>query len=228
MNVNLIDPSRLNTNYKRHPLSAVYGDLPADELKALAESIDKMGMQYDIHLYDGMIIDGWNRYQACKMVNYPPFFRELNMPEDALVDWVAARNVHRRHLTAEDRAEAVLKCVTMLKHGTNRFEAKKVESPDGLSTKSAPVVTIKQAAKMAKVGVNTMKRAKAKLEKSVEPQADPKPAPKPAPKPKAGPGVELQAEWEKGATAFRKLVIKYVKAGGDAHPVINALADLVG
>jgi hypothetical protein len=52
--------------YIQHPLSAVYPPLSASEFQSLKDSIDNIGVQNPITLYQGQIIDGWHRYCAAK------------------------------------------------------------------------------------------------------------------------------------------------------------------
>ncbi len=84
--------------YVQHPLSAAFPAMSAAEFQALKDSIENIGIQNAITLYEGMVIDGWHRYTASQ---------ELGMccPESELgdvdpVDFVKAQNKERRHLTA--------------------------------------------------------------------------------------------------------------------------------
>ncbi len=50
-----------------HPSAAVFPMLPPDELAELAESIKENGLQNPIVMQRGVLIDGRNRYAACKL-----------------------------------------------------------------------------------------------------------------------------------------------------------------
>lgn len=48
--------------YQRHPLSALLPALTADEIEGLRTSIVALGVIDPITLYEGQVLDGWNRY----------------------------------------------------------------------------------------------------------------------------------------------------------------------
>lgn len=92
-------------NYKQHPLSAAFPAMQDDEFQSLVDSIDSIGVQNPITLFEGMVLDGWHRYQAANQVN-------IDCPTVALgdvdpQDFVIAQNKARRNLTASQRAIAV-------------------------------------------------------------------------------------------------------------------------
>ena len=47
---------------ERHPLSALLPNLTAEEIGGLRESISALGVMDPITIYEGMVLDGWNRY----------------------------------------------------------------------------------------------------------------------------------------------------------------------
>lgn len=93
---------------ERHPLSAAWTDMPEKERAALREDIRKRGVLEPITLLDGKVLDGWHRYTAAREID-PGF----EVPTVELADrdpahYVISRNLHRRHLTAAQRAVCVL------------------------------------------------------------------------------------------------------------------------
>ena len=87
---------------KQHPLSAIFPAMPPDELLALSKDIKKNGLQQAVYMYEGMVIDGWHRVQACKMAGVQ--VREEKYSGSDPVGFVRSRNWHRRHMTASQRA----------------------------------------------------------------------------------------------------------------------------
>ena len=136
-------------SFKQHPLSAAFPPMQADEYQALFDSIVEIGMQNPITIYEGQVLDGWNRYTVvldCGM-DCPT----VELGDIDPVDFVKSQNLHRRHLTGSQRAAAVVACSTW--HSAHR-EKKSVPGTD-LSK------TDEQMAKEAGVSVSTVGHAKA-------------------------------------------------------------------
>src|SRR5262245_50145625 len=92
---------------KAHPISQILPEINTADLQALAENIATEGQKEDIVLYEGQILDGRSRFAACKLKKLEPRTREFGSRktdgEDPL-RFVVSENVHRRHLTDEQRA----------------------------------------------------------------------------------------------------------------------------
>jgi hypothetical protein len=90
---------------KRHPLSAEYPDLTGPAAERMLEGLKKHGILNDrrIVLHDGMVLDGWQFYQACIAANVKPETR--NAPRGMTPEeYVELANDTRRHETQETRA----------------------------------------------------------------------------------------------------------------------------
>lgn len=87
----------------RHPLSALFSalDLSEEALHNLAESIQEQGLLQPIVVLEGQVLDGWNRYQACRLAGIPATTQEFD-GSDAW-GYVQAANLHRRHVTPPQR-----------------------------------------------------------------------------------------------------------------------------
>tara|TARA_R110000822_G_scaffold187831_2_gene327042 strand:+ start:74 stop:967 length:894 start_codon:yes stop_codon:yes gene_type:complete len=69
--------------YDRHELSALDGDMSADDFKMLIDSIDINGVLEPVMFWEGKILDGWHRYLACqelKIVNFRKMEYDGNDP----------------------------------------------------------------------------------------------------------------------------------------------------
>lgn len=88
-----------------HPYAARYPLLGAPELQALTDDIRERGQHEPIVMLDGVLIDGRNRWLACTRAGVEPKTREYDEATDGEVEnFIDSCNLHRRHLTAEQRA----------------------------------------------------------------------------------------------------------------------------
>ena len=100
---------------ERHPLSALWGDMPSDELAAMRESVQDHGFTDPvIWTYDGSVLDGWHRYTIANLLSLDLSVREYDGDP---VQWVISKNLHRRHLTAVQRSSCTSACIDWAKQG---------------------------------------------------------------------------------------------------------------
>jgi ParB-like chromosome segregation protein Spo0J len=86
-----------------HPAAHLFPMLPDSVLADLAADIAANGLREPIVLWEGQVIDGRNRMTACQRAGVPPTFTTLLHCPDP-VAYVLSANLHRRHLTDDDRA----------------------------------------------------------------------------------------------------------------------------
>jgi hypothetical protein len=134
---------------KRHPLSAAFPNMPEDDFGALVADIKANGLQQHGWTYEGQILDGWHRYQACEEAGVKFRYEEYRGSDP--VAFVKSRNLERRHLTASQKAAAVVAC-----HAWKPLGANQRGSAPGAEAHSA-----KALAKEAGVGTRTIEQAKA-------------------------------------------------------------------
>lgn len=126
-------------NLQQHPLSAAFPRMSADEFQNLRDSIDNNGVLNPITLFDGMVLDGWNRYSAANEVGMPCPSVELGDVDPQ--DFVIAQNKDRRHITMAQLAMAA-------------NEVYKWRGAGRLNTNSALSAELKQSEVSAKTGVS--------------------------------------------------------------------------
>jgi ParB-like chromosome segregation protein Spo0J len=100
-------------NAEFHPLAQLFPMMDETELGELADSIRERGIMAAIVTLEGKILDGRNRYLACKMAGVEPRVREY-VGNDPL-GYVVAANLTRRHLTTSQRAAIAVKLVELTK-----------------------------------------------------------------------------------------------------------------
>jgi hypothetical protein len=95
-------------NGEIHPVADLFPMLPEDELRDLAEDIKIRGQLQPIVLdSDGRILDGRNRYQACKLAGVEPEFDTYD--GDDPDGYALAVNVARRHMSKGQKAIVIAK-----------------------------------------------------------------------------------------------------------------------
>lgn len=99
---------------KAHPAAELFPMMPDDELDALAEDIKVHGLNQPVVLHEGSILDGRNRSEACRRAGVDPKTVQWRDPGCGPVAWVISQNMHRRHLTAGQKAMLALEVEPML------------------------------------------------------------------------------------------------------------------
>jgi ParB-like chromosome segregation protein Spo0J len=104
----------MGDDFETHPAADLFPMPTEAELQALAEDIKKHGQREPIVLLDGKILDGRSRYRACQLAGVEPEYHwttGARFPDP--VAYVLSRNLHRRHLTAEQKAAIVIEAATL-------------------------------------------------------------------------------------------------------------------
>jgi len=134
-----------------HPVADIFPMLPPDELQRLADSISAHGLREPIVLLDNMILDGRNRYAACKLAGITPDFIEFD--GDDAFDFVIDKNLERRHLNESQRAVVAAKIANMPLGGAVYRSANLPIDPGRVSQE--------QAAEMLNVSPRSIRNVKA-------------------------------------------------------------------
>lgn len=95
------------------PEANLFPLLEGEEFDELVKDIRENGQHYPIVVHkDGGIIDGRNRYRACMKAGVEPKFTFWD-GEGSLTAYVISLNLHRRHLTASQKAMAAAEAKPM-------------------------------------------------------------------------------------------------------------------
>ena len=106
------DVSETWKKYKPHPFSERFPLMADDELHQLRNDIREHGLNEKIIIYNGMILDGRNRDLACRLAGVKPQYREIDFGSEAEAKaYVISANVHRRHLTPEQRRDLIVEVI---------------------------------------------------------------------------------------------------------------------
>ena len=128
-----------NQEPKFHPLANIFPLMEGEEFDALVADIKANGLREGIVLYENMILDGRNRYRACEAAGVQPEYPIISITDP--VAYVISANLHRRHLTAQQKRELIAKLI-----------------------KAAPEKSDRQIAETAKASPTTVGTVRAKME----------------------------------------------------------------
>lgn len=139
--------------YSQHPLSSAFPAMSAEEFTALKDSIGINGVLNPITIFEDMVIDGWHRYTAATEsgVDCPSVVMDDSIDP---IDFVKAQNENRRHLTASQRAAAIVSIYQWVPNGANQH------AKGGVEPGSYPPKTNAELASIAKVSTKTIQQAK--------------------------------------------------------------------
>ena len=137
-----------------HPIANIFPMMSDEELSELAESIESNGLRVPILLHEGKILDGRNRYQACESSGVKPEYTEFEGNDP--LGYVLSLNLHRRHLTASQRAALAAEIANMTQgDGTHKSNLKQ-----GRSAKISEATSQAEAAEKLDVSPAYIREAK--------------------------------------------------------------------
>jgi ParB-like chromosome segregation protein Spo0J len=98
---------------KTHPLAELLPPMTEEEYAGLRADVRvRRGLLDPIILYEGQVLDGRHRYRACIELGIQPVTCEWDRKGSPL-DFIIAKNLHRRHLTVGQRAMLADEIATM-------------------------------------------------------------------------------------------------------------------
>jgi len=97
-----------------HPFADLFPMMNAGEFEALQADIKANGLVHPIVLQGGLILDGRNRYRACRALRIKPKFKAFG--GDNPLAYVISANLQRRHLSESQRAMVAAKIANMPSH----------------------------------------------------------------------------------------------------------------
>jgi hypothetical protein len=131
-----------------HPLAELFPLLEGEEFEALVNDIKSNGLHQPIVLFEGRILDGRNRYRACKRARIEPIFKSYK--GKAPLEFVISLNLKRRHLNESQRAFVASKIANLPRGGQSEVSA---------NLPISPRVTQAAAAAMLNVSVRSLRSA---------------------------------------------------------------------
>ena len=93
-----------------HPVALILPPMSDEEFKEFKEDLTGNGLLEPIVIFEDMVLDGRNRYNACKELGIDIYAVKWQGGMDP-VEYVVSKNIHRRHLTPGQRALSAAKAI---------------------------------------------------------------------------------------------------------------------
>jgi len=137
--------------YAFHPLADLFPLIEGREFEDLVADIKANGLIEDIVLYDGMILDGRNRYRACIAADVPPMVHDATKWIEDPAAYVVSANIRRRHLTHGQKRGVIAKLLAAHPEKSDRQIAETVKaSPTTVGTVRAEMESTVQIGQLPK------------------------------------------------------------------------------
>jgi cell pole-organizing protein PopZ len=145
---------------KHHPIADVWPMMDEAKLHELADDIRKNGQLVPVWLYEGKILDGRNRWAACKIVGVEPKTKEYTGDEPTA--FAVAMNDRRRHMNKGALAAVAADLLPFFEADAKRRQARKPKAvvPAKMPEQTRGVESRQQAAKSVGVGERYVQDAK--------------------------------------------------------------------
>jgi hypothetical protein len=147
----MADPTTTRTEFDFHPYANIFPLMEGDEFKRFKDDLRTKKQQEPIVMFEGKILDGRNRFNACKDLGLTPATKPYEGSDP--LGFVLSANLHRRHLNESQRAMVAAKLVTTKLGDNQHAKGKPIDQPS--------------AAKMLNVSAKSVQRAKDVLDKAV-------------------------------------------------------------
>ena len=145
-------------NYEDHPFLSGLPMMEAGDLNDLAERIKGEGLKEDITLFEGKILDGRNRYRACKIAEVTPRFKQFKADSGQNPwDFVWDKNLARFHLNTGQKGMVRL---YLEKNAVKWLEEKENQEKEANEARSKSAKGNKNASKNRPKNSKCSKRAR--------------------------------------------------------------------
>jgi hypothetical protein len=122
-----------------HPSAEVFPVMVAGELAELAKDIRENGLLDPIVTYEDYILDGRNRFRACKAAGVEPRFVEWDGSCGSPTLYVVAKNLHRRQLTPSQCSTIGVELLPLLQAEAKNRQREHGGTSPGHPSQSLPV-----------------------------------------------------------------------------------------
>jgi hypothetical protein len=110
-----------------HPLADVFPLMEGAEFDALVKDVGEHGLREPITVFEDMILDGRNRERACVEAGAERHYIQFEGDRAAALAFVVSKNIHRRHLTGEQKRYLTVKLLKAAPEKSDREIGRQVK-----------------------------------------------------------------------------------------------------
>jgi len=143
-----------------HRYANIFPMIEGQAFEELKKDIIQNGLQQTIVIYENKILDGRNRFKACKEIGIEPKFEEYK--GDKPLEFVISLNLKRRHLNEGQKAVISLDILPMFQEEAKKRMEKGINqySPTPLMEEGSKGESAEQVGKVLGVGKSYIYEAK--------------------------------------------------------------------
>jgi hypothetical protein len=109
----------------------LFPPISEEDFDKLVADIKANGLHQHIVRYQGKILDGNNRYRACSLAGIEPTFADFTGIDADAQRYVVSANIHRRHLSPEQRRDIIAMLLKDNPGQSNRMVAAQTNTSKG-------------------------------------------------------------------------------------------------
>jgi len=162
------EPERATDGLQPHDLAVILPEMTEAEYAGLRDDIRGHGIREPLWVTGDKILDGRHRWKVARELGIASVpVREYGGDPVALV---ASLNVHRRHLSVQQRAMFAAHLANLPRGnpeptGNNQYQVN--PSADGITSRTRPAPTAKEAADLMNVSTGSVERARRVLKQAI-------------------------------------------------------------
>ena len=115
--------------YEQHELSSLFPRMEAGAFARLVVNISQQGLLESITIYEGKILDGFHRDEACFVAGKQPTYVDLDPSLDAF-EFVLGKNMERRQMTVSQISVVMAKGATHPRGRQSRRHSSNAGKPE--------------------------------------------------------------------------------------------------
>jgi len=149
---------RVIEEYEFHEIASLFPLMFGEEFAPFKKDIEENGLLVPIILYKGKILDGRNRYNACKELGIETKFEEYK--GDKPVEYILSKNLFRRHLTTYQRIEVGFKIEPIWGEKAKKQMGTRTDLYQNSDKSLESINTLEEVSKALKISSDTYSRGK--------------------------------------------------------------------